>query len=232
MIDMTDCFVRAAAVAAGALVLAGCQTALHPDSSAWREVFARDFSNVTFDTADGWTWTEQGELVARNGGTMLSKAEYENFTLDLAYVMEPAANSGVFLYDTEHPDKKFEVQILDDNHPKYATQKSNQRTGSIYSYYAANPVGSLPPGELNRMTVTCRGPHVKVVVNGVVSADVDFRDWKSRFENPDGSPVRKSKCAERPHVGEIPWRGRIGLQGIHGGGRVFFKYVRIREDAK
>jgi len=219
-------------VALGLVVLTGCQTASHPDSAAWKDVFAHDFSNATFDTTNGWAWTEKGELVARNEGTILTKADYENFTLDLAYVMEPAANGGVFLYDTEHPDKKFEVQILDDNHPKYATQKSNQHTGSVYSYHAADPVNSLPPGELNRMTITCHGPLVKIVVNGVVSTDVDFRDWKSRFENPDGSPVRKNKCAVRPHPGELPWHGRIGLQGIHGGGRVFFKYIRIREDAK
>ena len=158
----------------------------------------------------------------------LSKKDYKNFVLDLAYVMDPTANSGVFLYDTDHPKYKFEVQILDDRHPCYSNEVPYQLTGAIYGRCAPKKVASRPTGELNRMTCWCEGARVRIVVNGEEVVDADLTDWKDPLVNPDGTTVPKWHKGF-PALGTIPMHGRIALQGIHGGKAVRFKYLKVKE---
>ena len=163
-----------------------------------------------------------------SGETLFSKKDYKNFVLDLAYVMDPTANSGVFLYDTDHPKYKFEVQILDDHHPCYSNEVPYQLTGAIYGRCAPRKVASKPAGELNRMTCWCEGSRVRVVVNGEEVVDADLTDWKDPLVNPDGTTVPKWHKGF-PALGTIPMHGRIALQGIHGGKAVRFKYLKVKE---
>ena len=152
-------------VVAALLLTAGCMTCPHPDSDGWGDVFNKDLSNATC-AKPGWAWDKDGYLVPGTGETLFSKKDYKNFVLDLAYVMDPTANSGVFLYDTDHPKYKFEVQILDDHHPCYSNEVPYQLTGAIYGRCAPKKVASRPAGELNRMTCWCEGSRVRIVVNG------------------------------------------------------------------
>ena len=113
---------RTSEIAVAALLLAaGCTTCPHPNSDGWEDVFNKDLSNAEC-AKPGWAWDKDGYLVPGTGETLFSKKDYKNFVLDLAYVMDPTANSGVFLYDTKHPTHKFEVQILDDYHPSTPTR--------------------------------------------------------------------------------------------------------------
>ena len=100
-------------------LLATGVSASHPDSSGWEDVFNADLFNAEC-SKPGWSWKSDGYLVPETSETLFSRKDYTNFVLDVAYVAEPTANSGVFLYDTSHPKYKFEVQILDDLDPKYS----------------------------------------------------------------------------------------------------------------
>lgn len=218
-----------AACAAAALALGGCASlGGHPDSTAagWEDVFNADLSNAEC-AKPGWAWDAQGYLTPGTEETLFSKRDYRDFVLDLAYVMDPTANSGVFLYDTKHPTHKFEIQILDDANPAYKDEVPYQNTGAIYGRCAPKKVATKPAGELNRMTCWCRGTKVRVVVNGEEVIDADLADWKDPLVNPDGTRVPKWHEGF-PALGTIPMHGRIALQGIHGGKAAHFRYLRVK----
>ena len=143
---------KIAAVSGVAMMLAGCATCLHPDSDGWEDVFNKDISNAEMPVGS-WKYDADGWLVSTTGDTILSKKDYGSVVVDLVYVMGNGANSGLFLYDTEHPKKKFEVQIMDDRSPVFADVHPYQRTGSVYGRCPAREVASRPAGEENRMTV-------------------------------------------------------------------------------
>ena len=83
-----------------AAVQAGEALKAHPDSKAWEDVFAADLSNAVFPEGV-WSWKD-GELSPKNKDQAIwTKKEYENFVLDLEFKLEPAANSGVFVYNTD-----------------------------------------------------------------------------------------------------------------------------------
>ena len=163
------------------LAFAGCaslQTSRHPDSSGWEDVFAKDLSNAEC-AKPGWAWGKDGCLTPRTEETLFSKRDYRNFVLDVGYVMDPTANSGIFLYDTKHPTHKFEVQILDDHHPMYKDEVPYQFTGAIYGRCAPTKIASRPAGELNRITCWCMGPNIRIVVNGEEVVNADLTDGRT-----------------------------------------------------
>ena len=222
--------VRGLVVAGAALALAGCRTCgtanVHPDSSDWTPVFDRTLSNAEFKPGT-WTYEADGCLVPKTGDSIFSKADYENFVVDLEYAMGKAGNSGLFLYDTDHPKYKFEVQMMDDDDPSLVKELAYQKNGSIYGRAPARVNNARPAGEWNRMTVWCRGQKVRVCVNGVEQVNVDFADWKDALVNPDGTRVPKWHEGF-PALSTIPTHGRIGFQGVHGETGVRIKYIRVK----
>ena len=217
-----------AALAGVAMILAGCATCPHPDSDGWEDVFDGKLSNAEMP-AGAWKYDAEGWLVPTTGDTILSKRDYGSVVVDLVYVTGKGANSGLFLYDTEHPKKKFEVQIIDDGSPVFADVKPYQRTGSGYGRGPAREVASRPAGEENRMTVWCEGDRIRVVVNGREVVDTDISAYVNAEVNPDGTPIPPYHRGY-PALATIPRHGRIGLQGIHDTeAAVRFKYLRVRE---
>lgn len=213
----------------------GCRTvppadmSLHPDSTGvgWSDVFSATLDNATC-AEPGWAWQTDGFLVPGTKETLLTKKDYSDFVLDVEYVMEPTCNSGIFLYDVDHPTNKFEVQILDDFHPMYKDEVPYQNTGAIYGRLAPRHVASNDPGEINRMTCWCLGPSVRIVLNGVEIVNTDLNDWQDPLINPDGTKVPWFHVGY-PALSKIPRHGRIGLQGIHGGTAVRFRFLRVKE---
>ncbi len=85
-------------------------------------------------------------------------------------------------------------------------------------------------GELNRIVAYCRGPLVKIYVNGEKVIDADLTQWKDPLVNPDGTDIPKHhKEMKFPALGTIPMHGRIALQGVHGGRATRFKYLKVKE---
>lgn len=199
----------------------------HPDVKDWAPLFASNLSNAQFPEGV-WTMTD-GELTASEDKVIWSEKEYENFVLDLEFKTGPAANSGVLLYvtDTEKwVPNSVEVQITDDYAEKWAKRDATWRSGAIFGRLAASESVVNKAGEWNRYTITCKGPLIDVVLNGKHVTAMDMRKWDSATHNPDGS--KKPGWLNKP-LNTHPTKGRIGLQGKHGGAPIWFRNVKIKE---
>ena len=204
--------------AAAAMLMAGCATAPrapvepHPDTPAysWKPLFADDLSDAEFEKG---SWKlEGGVLRSLLDKPIWTKADYEDYVLDFEYMMEKDGNSGVFIYLSnldQFPKYKIEVQLLDDESPKFKGKElAYQQSGSLYGRAAALEIASKHAGEWNRMTVFCRGKSVHVVLNGKAVVDANLDDWKDPLVNPDGTPVP-------------PWRSRRSRRAVASASRAF-----------
>ena len=203
----------------------------HPDDNAyrWKPLFDKTLSNAEFK-AGSWHYDADGYLTPLTDDPIWSKADYENYVLDLEYKMQEGGNSGVFIYITnldKFPKYKIEVQLLDDYSPKFIGKElAYQQTGSLYGRAPALEICSKPAGEWNRMTVFCQGKNVHVVLNGKAVVDANLDDWKNPLVNPDGTPVPPWHRGF-PALSTIPTKGRVGFQGRHDKTGVVVKYVRV-----
>ncbi|MBN1490413.1 MAG: DUF1080 domain-containing protein [Phycisphaerae bacterium] len=142
-----------------------------------------------------------GMLVCKAGcrGNLYTERQYSDFVLRLEYRVGPGGNNGVGIraaIGKENPASTgMEIQILDDDAPKYAKLKPEQYTGSIYSAVAAKRGYTRPPGEWNAMEIRAEGPNIRVTLNGTVIVDADMdkvgpiriRDhWAEGLHNKSG----------------------------------------------
>lgn len=199
----------------------------HPDSSAWADLFAPDLSNAAFPKG---VWTFQdGVLTASEDQAIWTKKEYANFVIDLEFKTEHETNSGVIVYCSDPNNwipNSVEIQIADDYAEKWANAPASWHCGAIFGHLAPQKSAVKKPGEWNRMTVTCRGPIITVVLNGELVTEMDMRKWTSAKTNPDGSDI--PPWLSRPKA-ELPQKGLIGLQGKHADAPIFFRHIKIRE---
>jgi len=200
----------------------------HPDSRNWRSLFNLNLDNAVF-TKGVWYINGRAELTADKDEAIWTDKEYENFVVDLEYMCDPAANSGVLIYCSDMANwipNTVEVQILDDNNPHWSKESGYAKNGGLYGHLAPKVNNVRPAGEWNRMTVTAQGQRVKVAVNGEVTVDTDLSQWTSAKKNPDGTDIPPWLSRA---WGELPTKGRIGLQGKHGSAAIYFRNVRIKE---
>jgi hypothetical protein len=199
----------------------------HPDSRQWPPLFAPGLTNATFPA--GVWWETNGLLTSSRDEAIWTRTVYTNFVLDLEFKLEPASNSGVFLFcnDTENwVANHLEVQILDDHAPKWADVPPNWRCAGIFGHLAPTKDAAKPPGQWNRMTIMCQGSMIWVLLNGELVTTMDRTKWTSLTKNPDGSDVPSfltTRISSLTH-------GKIGLQGAHGGIPTWFRNIRIRDD--
>lgn len=208
--------------------VAAAREPVHPDSRNWRSLFNLNLDNAVYPEGV-WFINERGDLTANKDEAIWTNRDYENFVLDLEYMCDPAANSGVLIYCNDMANwipNAVEVQILDDNNPHWAKEKPFAKNGGLYGRLPPKVNNVKPAGEWNRMTVTAQGKRVKVAVNGEITVDADLSQWTSAKQNPDGTDI--PPWLSRP-MAELPTKGRIGLQGKHGNAAIYFRFVRVRE---
>ena len=177
----------------------------HPDTKAWKNLFADDLSNTV---APGKWVMKNGELVAGDHETLWTKDSYADFVLDLEFKVEKEANSGVFLRssDIKNVLKALEIQVHE------STDGSRVgMVGAIYDACKPSKEMAKPVGEWNRFTITCKGPLVTLIFNGEQVLDADLDQWKEAKKNPDGTENKFSVALK-----DYARKGPIGLQGLHG----------------
>ena len=139
---------------------------------------------------------------AGRGGNLFTKESYRDFTARLRFRLPPGGNNGLAIRFSGQGNPAFdamEVQVLDDQHPKYATLKDWQYCGSVYSLVAAHRGYVRPAGQWNHEEVTVQGSRVKVVLNGTTIVDTD---------------VAKATPAEgKEHPGRSRTEGHFGFAG-------------------
>jgi hypothetical protein len=204
---------------------AASQPVAHPDCSAWEKLFADDLSNAIFSKG---VWSnDKGELTATKDECIWSKQQHENFILDLEFKNAEAANSGVLIYCTDVRNwipNAIEVQILDDYAAKWAKSPKNWFCGAVFGRQAPAKQAVKKAGEWNRMTITCKGPSITVLLNGELVNECDLKQFTSAKKNPDGTDVLAFLGGP---LAPRPTKGHIGLQGKHGGAAICFRNVRI-----
>ena len=158
------------------------------------------------------------------GTWLISEAEYEDFVLTFEWKLGERGNSGVALRAPLKGDPAFdgiEVQMVDPRYfPDGHVPTPSELTGSIYR--AAAPSKQVfRPQDWNTYEITCAGPRLKVVLNGVVIQDMNLDEQISQPLRHDGSAA--STLKDRPR------RGHIGFQELsRGGGQVQIRKVQVK----
>jgi hypothetical protein len=162
------------------------------DLSGWVEeqhdFFRRKHPNVS-------TWSVKGGVVVCDGkhgncGFLRYDRKLSDFTLRLEYRMAKGCNSGVCIRAAKPYNGKpnetlpshtgYEVQILDDA----GAPPSKMSSGSLYNLVAPRANGARPAGEWNALEIVCRGPKIRVTLNGQVVQDVDQREVEAIRDRP------------------------------------------------
>jgi hypothetical protein len=134
-----------------------------------------------------------------------------DFVLEFEFRLNRKVNSGVGVrYDRFTGERKtrpsyagYEIQLLDDAEAKPTKSSS----GSLYRYVAPKINAMKPAGEWNRMVIECRGPRIRVTLNGKVLHDLDQ--------------------STIPEIAEKPLQGHFSLQNH--GGKAAFRNLRLKE---
>ena len=219
------------------------QLQTHGGEIRWRNVFIREIGSVeanailrekqsegfvdVFNGKDFTGWAgpienyevTDGAIVCKpkKGGNIHTKAEYSDFVARVEYKLPPAGNNGLAI---RYPgkgqvsaDAMCEVQILDDESPKYLKLDARQYNGSAYGMVPAHRGYLRSVGEWNFMEVTARGPTLMVELNGTRILDTDL-----------------SKITEfmgkRPHPGKDRTSGHFGFAGHND--PVAFRNIQIK----
>ncbi len=157
---------------------------------------------------------QEGLLVCTGdkGPWLRSEQQFADFNLRLDYRLKPGGNSGVYLRvpaDGNHhgPGSGVEIQILDDDAPRYQTLKAYQYTGSVYAIVAADPRVARPAGQWNTLEIDVHKYHYRIIHNGQVVVDADAQ--------------------QHPELAERRLEGFLGLQNHRE--NVWFRNIRIKQ---
>jgi hypothetical protein len=168
-------------------------------------------------------------LTASKDEAIWSKKTYHNFAIDLEFKNAEGTNSGVIIHATDIKEwipHSVEIQIADDYSAKWSAVRADWQCAAVFGHQAATQKTVKPAGEWNRFTITCIGPKIWIVLNGVLVNTCDRRLFTSATTNPDGSPVPKWLTNS---LAGLPLQGHIGLQGKHAGAPIYFRSIRIKE---
>jgi hypothetical protein len=190
-------------------------------------LFGEDFTLADFE--EGSWFIKEDLLVALEDKVVWAPGTYENFQLEFEFMNEDGTNSGIIVYCTDRENwipNSVEIQIADD-YGKWESERKDYQCGAIFGHLPANEQKVvLPPGEWNKMKVTCKGQLIELELNGKKVTTMDMSEWTSGTTNPDGSEI--PSWLPTPFA-QLPTSGSIGFQGKHGDSSITFRNVRIRD---
>jgi hypothetical protein len=172
---------------------------------------------------DGWV-VEDGALVRKGGGDIITKDEYESFELAADWKITPGGNSGIMFKVKETKGPSYETgpecQVQDN-----VGGHDPQKAGWMYALYPASVDTTKPVGEWNHFVLKCQKTAAGTFkcehwMNGTkyVEYEIGSDDWNQR--------VAKSKFAKMAGFAKAA-KGHICLQDH--GNEVAFKNLKIRE---
>jgi hypothetical protein len=136
-------------------------------------------------------WTVSEDHVLHCDGRGFGFLRYDRILGDFVYACEyrlvPGANSGIGIRGVPYESKVStrpshagcELQIFDE-----LSVTGVQGNMSLYNHLAPTSNPSKPGGEWNQVAIACRGPRLRVWLNGVLVQDVDQRDHASIRDKP------------------------------------------------
>jgi len=214
------------------LALTGCSSSKkaytsHPATTGkgWNNLFTGDLSNAVYP-AGVWT-VNDGVLTASKDECIWSKAEFDDFVLDLEFKNADGTNSGVIVHATDTEEwipHSVELQIADDYSKEWSKAPATWQCAAIFGHQAVTKRTVKPAGEWNHYTITCIGKKIWIVLNGELVNVCDMNLYTSAKTNPDGSEI-PSWLSTPMNV--LPLHGHIGLQGKHAGAPIYFRNIKI-----
>jgi hypothetical protein len=195
-------------------------TALFREKGVPAGWMARAWDDIHNPAPEGARWVVDAQGVLHGseprGTWLISQAQYGDFELALDFKIPARGNSGVALRCPLEGDPAYEgmeLQIVD---PRYYDNKGDpdQLTASLYK--AVAPLKqAFKPEAWNHYQITCKGAHVKVLLNDQLVQDVDLDKQVKPLER--GKPLK-----------DRPRRGHIGFQELSRGGHVQIRNVTLR----
>ena len=178
---------------------------------------------------DGWVGNKESyqakdgmiiiEPKGGGGGNLFTEKEYGDFILRFEFQLTPGANNGLGIHAPMEGDAAYvgkEIQILDSEHPKYATLQEYQYHGSVYGVIPAKRGFLKPVGEWNHQEVIVQHPKIKVILNGETILEGDYLEAS-----------KNGTLDKKEHPGLKRSSGHIGFLGH--GDVVHFRNIRIKE---
>ena len=165
---------------------------------------------------------EQGAIVVhpeKSGGNLYAENTYGDFVLRFDFQLTPGANNGIGIRAPLKGDAAYvgmEIQVLDNEHPKYSQLQPYQYHGSVYGVIPARRGFLLPTGEWNQEEISIKGNQIKVTLNGTVITEGDLAEAS-----------KNGTMDHKEHPGLLRTEGHIGFLGH--GDVVRFKNIRIKK---
>ena len=157
---------------------------------------------------------------AGKGGTIYTEEEYTDFVVRLEIRIPAGSNNGLAIRYPGSGDTAYvgmcELQVLDNDAPKYAKLDPRQYHGSAYGMIAAKRGHLKPVGEWNVQEVTVKGSTIKVVLNGETILDGDL-----------GKVDMAGVMGKKAHPGANRTKGHFGFAGHND--PVQFRNVSIKK---
>jgi hypothetical protein len=144
---------------------------------------------------------------------------YSDFILRFDFQLTPGANNGIGIRAPLSGDAAYvgmEIQVLDNEHPKYAQLQPYQYHGSVYGVIPAKRGYLLPTGQWNTEEISLRGNEIKVTLNGTVITEGNLAEVS-----------KNGTMDHKEHPGLLRKEGHIGFLGH--GDVVRFKNIRIKK---
>ncbi len=142
-----------------------------------------------------------------------------DFVLDFDYKLSKGCNSGVFLRVNDLKDPVYTgLEIAIDDTTGHGVHDS----GAFYDLVAPKTNAQKPTGEWNHMTITAKGPHITIVLNGTEVSKIDLDQWNETGKRPDGSNHKFSQVA----IGKLGRTGYFGFQDH--GQNCWYKNIKLK----
>jgi hypothetical protein len=151
------------------------------------------------------------------GGNLYTEKEYANFIFRFEFRLEAGGNNGVGIRAPLEGDAAYvgmEIQILDNEDPRYKDLRPAQYHGSVYDVIPAKRGFLKKPGEWNTEEIRAEGRRIKVTVNGTAILDANLDSVK----DPE---------VLKEHPGLARKSGHVGFLGHEE--YMEFRNIRIKE---
>ncbi|WP_165066689.1 3-keto-disaccharide hydrolase [Paludisphaera rhizosphaerae] len=196
--------------------------------------FAGDDAKSIFDgsTPKGWQLTngkplpekfiQDGAINPHGTGSYIVVYEEKlgDFVADFDYKLSAKCNSGVFVRVNNLKDPVntgLEIAIDD------TTGKGLHDSGAVYDLVAPKSNAQKPVGEWNHMTITAKGPSIKVQINGTEVTTINLDEFNEVGKRADGSDHKFKKVA----IGKLDRTGWFGFQDH--GQDCWYKNITIKQ---
>jgi len=190
-------------------------TALLASPAIGEEIFDGHTSAGWLGDLENYSFAD-GEIrcLEEKGGTVYTEKVYGDFIVELEFKLPPGGNNGLAIRYPGNGNPAYdgmcEIQVLDNDHPKYADLDQRQYHGSAYGMVAAKRGFLKPAGEWNHQKVTVIGSTVKVELNGHIILDADLAEVDSYMADK----AHPGKNLEKGHFGFAGHRDPVAFRNI------------------